>query len=168
MDPLAFLERECLKKNIYVNTANDQEIDRCKASVTVTEDTADTLSTEPEIVACYTYPQRHTQSPVKDAERTRKLKRNNRSSRSRSRSRDRNLHSKKRRESVEDSTITNRGKIEKDKRQYINENKAVRQGTTQGYQMSDIDRMIIRQEEILMRQSEKFLKHVKQIVDEDQ
>ncbi|GFE53620.1 hypothetical protein BaOVIS_010240 [Babesia ovis] len=158
MDPLAFLEKQCLSakgENDPATSISDGSSGNADDGHSHTSEDAGTNTEKAVVVACYTYPSR--ESTLDNSEASRNKSSGN--ARSRSRSRDRETQSRTKYRSDQDS------------KSYGTDGRTLTDSTSQSkgviHTVSAIDRMILRQEELLMRQSDKFLKDVKKQYNED-
>ncbi|KAK1442184.1 hypothetical protein BgAZ_402140 [Babesia gibsoni] len=152
MDPLALLERRCLESQ----DPDDPEDRKASvpASPTVEADEAVSSSPKdatPQVVAEFTYPNREHRGVVTGDVHEKAPARPDTQRRRRSRSRERESHRKEEHKPAVKGVVSTDEKATV-KRQHSN---------PAAYRLSPLDRMILRQEELLMRQSEKFLRSVK-------
>ncbi|GIX66310.1 Na+/H+ antiporter [Babesia caballi] len=167
MNPFELLEKQCLRSHrVDLNQGNEPgEADAAADSVeeTRTSDGGDGHCDEGEVIACFMYPEREP-ADYRSGEEESGTSDDGGARRSRSRSRERDELEQRYKnrdwEETDGTHLENSGEDEPGDGEQAAAGKTAK-SRPYFYQMSAIDRMILRQEELLMRQSAKFLKEVK-------
>ncbi|GBE59822.1 hypothetical protein, conserved [Babesia ovata] len=168
MDPLALLEQQCLQSRKDKGKRTNEEDNAGDSDTAEAQASDDNSSEKPEVevIAHFTYPNREQHTSSDDEKRATREDRERSRSRSRSRSREKSEHKAKKRHKEPDE----RTHRKEDGNAGVTVDKAAVESDplpvmTSMHQMSPLDRMLLRREQLLMRQSQKFLKDVKRQLD---